>query len=63
MDQDRIEGRGARPLSGRVQGFIESMLGGRRLHAEAKMNRAEGRIPNTVGGIKVMPREDERREP
>jgi uncharacterized protein YjbJ (UPF0337 family) len=63
MDQNRIEGGGAKTLSGRVQGFIGRTLGGRRLQVEGKMDQTEGRIQNLVGGIKVMRRDDERPGP
>lgn len=49
MDRDRIEG-GAKTLGGRVKEFFGRMFGDSKLEAEGKMDQAEGRIQNTVGG-------------
>lgn len=62
MDRDRIEG-GLKTLGGRVKDFIGRMLGDTKLRTEGKMDQTEGRIQNTVGGIKDSLRDDGRREP
>ena len=62
MDQDRIEGSG-KTLGGRVKEFLGRMFGDTRLRTEGKMDQAEGRIQNTVGGLKDSLRDDGRRNP
>ena len=62
MDRDRIEGSG-KTLGGRVKEFFGRMLGDTKLRSEGKMDQAEGKIQNTVGGIKDSLRDDERRGP
>jgi uncharacterized protein YjbJ (UPF0337 family) len=62
MDQDRIEGS-AKTLGGRMKEFLGRMFGDTKLRAEGKMDQAEGRIQNTVGGLKDSLREDGRRNP
>jgi len=59
MDQDRIEGS-AKTLTGRVKEFFGRMFGDTKLRTEGKMDQAEGRIQNTVGGLKDSLREDRR---
>jgi uncharacterized protein YjbJ (UPF0337 family) len=62
MDQDRIEG-GAKTFTGRVKAFIGRFFGDSKLQAEGKMDQAEGRIQNTVGGLKDTLRDDGRPRP
>jgi uncharacterized protein YjbJ (UPF0337 family) len=62
MDRDRIEG-GAKTLGGRVKEFFGRMFGDTKLRTEGKMDQAEGRIQNTVGGLKDSLRDDGRRNP
>jgi uncharacterized protein YjbJ (UPF0337 family) len=62
MDRDRIEGS-FKTLGGRVKEFFGRMLGDTKLRSEGKMDQAEGKIQNTVGGIKDSLRDDERRGP
>ena len=62
MDQDRIEGSG-KTLGGRVKEFLGRMFGDTKLRTEGKMDQAEGRIQNTVGGLKDSLRDDGRRNP
>ncbi|QRM27634.1 CsbD family protein [Microvirga sp. VF16] len=62
MDQDRIEGS-AKTLSGRVKEFFGRMFGDSKLRAEGKMDQAEGRIQNAVGGLKDSLRDEDRRGP
>jgi uncharacterized protein YjbJ (UPF0337 family) len=60
MDQDRIEG-GAKTFSGRMKEFFGRLFGDTKLRSEGRMDQAEGKIQNTVGGIKDSLREDSRR--
>ena len=62
MDQDRIEGS-AKTLGGRVKEFFGRIFGDSKLRAEGKVDQAEGRIQNTVGGLKDSLREDGRHNP
>jgi uncharacterized protein YjbJ (UPF0337 family) len=62
MDQDRIEG-GAKTLGGRVKEFFGRMFGDAKLRSEGRMDQAEGKIQNTVGGIKDSLRENDRHGP
>ena len=60
MDRDRTEGS-AKTVIGRIKDFFGRMTGDTKMQAEGKMDQAEGRIQNTVGGIKDSLREDQRR--
>ena len=60
MDHDRIEGS-AKTFGGRVKKFFGRMFGDTKLRGEGKMDQAEGKIQNTVGGLKDSMREDGRR--
>ena len=51
MDDDRIEGS-AKTMKGRVKEGLGKALGASKMETEGKMDKAEGKIPNTVGGIK-----------
>ena len=62
MDQDRIEGS-AKTLGRRVKEFFGRMFGDSKLRAEGKMDQAEGRIQNAVGGLKDSLRDEDRRGP
>ncbi|WP_262269086.1 CsbD family protein [Microvirga yunnanensis] len=62
MDRDRIEG-GAKTLGGRVKEFFGRILGDTKLRTEGRMDQVEGKIQNTVGGIKDSLRDDGRRGP
>lgn len=62
MDRDRIEGS-VKNLGGRVKEFFGRMFGDSKLRTEGRMDQAEGKIQNTVGGIKDSLRDDGRREP
>lgn len=62
MGRDRIEG-GAKTLGGRVKEFFGRMLGDTKLRTEGRMDQAEGKIQNTVGGVKDSLRDDGRRDP
>jgi uncharacterized protein YjbJ (UPF0337 family) len=60
MDRDRTEGA-AKTVMGRIKDFFGRMTGDTKMQAEGKMDQAEGRIQNTVGGIKDSLRKDQRR--
>jgi uncharacterized protein YjbJ (UPF0337 family) len=60
MDQDRIEGS-AKTLGGRMKEFFGRMFGDSKLRAEGKVDQAEVRIQNTVGGLKDSLRDEDRR--
>ncbi len=62
MDQDRFEGS-AKTLSGRVKKFFGRIFGDTKLRSEGRMDQAEGKIQNTVGGLKDSLRDDGRRNP
>jgi len=51
MDKDRTEGS-MKTMKGRVKEGLGKALGDSKMEAEGKMDKAEGKIQNTVGGIK-----------
>jgi uncharacterized protein YjbJ (UPF0337 family) len=51
MDKDRIEGM-AQQGKGKIKETAGKMLGDEKLKAEGKMDKVEGKIRNTVGGMK-----------
>ncbi|SCY02446.1 CsbD family protein [Microvirga guangxiensis] len=51
MDHDRTEGS-MKNIKGRVKEGLGKALGDSKMEAEGKMDKAEGRIQNTVGGMK-----------
>lgn len=51
MDRDRTEGA-AKTWMGRIKEWFGSKLGDGKLQAEGKADQVEGRIQNTVGGVK-----------
>ena len=61
MDKDRVEGM-AQQGKGKMKETAGKMLGDEKLKAEGKMDKVEGKVRNTVGGIKDAIREtDEKR--
>ena len=58
MDNDRIEGS-AKTMMGRVKSFLGGLFGDRKMKADGKMDQVEGRVQNTVGGIKDTLRGDD----
>ncbi len=58
MDHDRLEGS-AKIVMGRVKSLFGGLLGDSKLRAEGKIDQAEGRVQNTIGGIKDTLREDD----
>jgi len=51
MDRDRVAGS-AEYAKGSVKDNVGSVLGDTKLQAEGKLDKAEGRAQNTMGGIK-----------
>jgi uncharacterized protein YjbJ (UPF0337 family) len=56
MDKDRVAGA-AENIKGKVKETAGKALGDSKLEAEGKADKAEGKIRNTVGGIKDKIRE------
>ena len=56
MDKDRIEGVG-KQAKGSVKEAWGKVTGDAKTEAEGKADKAEGRVQNTVGGIKDAGRE------
>jgi uncharacterized protein YjbJ (UPF0337 family) len=56
MDRDRQEGS-AKTVLGRIKGFFGRMTGDTKMQVEGRMDLAEGKVQNTVGGIKDTLRE------
>jgi uncharacterized protein YjbJ (UPF0337 family) len=51
MDKDRIEGS-AKKLKGDVKEGVGKATGDTKLQGEGKADKAEGKVQNTVGGVK-----------
>jgi uncharacterized protein YjbJ (UPF0337 family) len=51
MDRDRVAGS-AKQVTGAVKDGVGNVLGDTKLQAEGKLDKAEGRAQNTVGGVK-----------
>jgi uncharacterized protein YjbJ (UPF0337 family) len=51
MDKDRIEGM-AQQGKGKMKETAGKVLGDEKLKTEGKMDKAEGKVRNTVGGMK-----------
>jgi uncharacterized protein YjbJ (UPF0337 family) len=51
MDKDRIGGAGKQAV-GSVQEAVRKMTGDKKTEAEGAAKKAEGKIQNTVGGVK-----------
>jgi uncharacterized protein YjbJ (UPF0337 family) len=60
MDQDRVEGS-AKTMLGRIKEFFGSLFGDSKLKAEGKMDKAEGSVQNTIGGLKDTLRDGDQR--
>ena len=56
-DHDRIEGA-AKNMGGKVKEGVGKMTGDTKLQAEGKADQVEGKIQNTVGGVKDSLRDD-----
>jgi uncharacterized protein YjbJ (UPF0337 family) len=51
MDEDRAEGS-AKKIKGDIKEAAGKVLGDSKMQTEGKMDKAEGKIQNTIGGIK-----------
>ena len=51
MDKDRIEGA-AKQAKGAIKEAVGKAVGDGKLQAEGKADKAEGKLQNTVGGLK-----------
>jgi len=60
MDPDRIEGS-ARTVGGRLKEFFGRLFGDAKMQADGKIEKAEGKVQNTIGGLKDTLRSDEPR--
>lgn len=50
-DKDRIEGA-AKNMGGKAKEFVGKLTGDEKLKAEGKADQVEGKVQNTVGGVK-----------
>jgi uncharacterized protein YjbJ (UPF0337 family) len=57
MDRDRVEGS-AKSIAGRIKSFFGRLIGDEKLKAEGRADQVEGKIQNTVGGVKDALRGD-----
>jgi uncharacterized protein YjbJ (UPF0337 family) len=51
MDRDRTKGS-MKNMKGRLKEGLGKALGDSKMEAEGKMDKTEGKIQNTIGGIK-----------
>ncbi len=51
MDRDRIAGSG-KQIKGAVKQVIGKAVGDTKLESEGKADRIEGKVQNTIGGLK-----------
>jgi uncharacterized protein YjbJ (UPF0337 family) len=51
IDRDRVAGS-AQQAKGSIKDGVGSVLGDAKLQAEGKLDKAEGKAQNTVGGVK-----------
>jgi uncharacterized protein YjbJ (UPF0337 family) len=51
MDNDRAEGS-MKTIKGRVKEGLGKALGDTKLETEGKMDKAEGKVQNAIGGVK-----------
>jgi uncharacterized protein YjbJ (UPF0337 family) len=51
MDKDRIEGAG-KQVKGKVKEGVGKATGDTKLQGEGKADKTEGKVQNTVGGMK-----------
>lgn len=56
MDKDRVEGA-AKQVKGNIKEGVGKLTGDAKTEAEGKADKAEGKVQNTVGGIKDKARE------
>lgn len=58
-DKDRIEGS-AKNIGGQIKEGVGKLVGDEKLKNEGKADRVEGKVQNTIGGIKDALRDDKR---
>jgi len=58
-DHDRIEGA-AKNIGGKLKEGLGNVTGDEKLKAEGKADQVEGKVQNTVGGIKDAVRENDK---
>ncbi|WP_230532315.1 CsbD family protein [Microvirga roseola] len=51
MNDDRTEGS-MKHMKGRIKEGVGKMTGDSKMQSEGKMDKAEGKIQNTIGGMK-----------
>jgi len=51
MDKDRIEGAG-KQVKGAIKEGVGNLTGDEKMKAEGRMDKAEGKVQNTIGGAK-----------
>ncbi len=51
MDKDRVEGS-ATKIGGDIKEAVGKVLGDKKMQGEGKVDQAEGKAQNTVGGVK-----------
>jgi len=56
MDKDRVEGS-AKQIKGNIKEGLGKLTGDTKTEAEGKADKAEGKVQNTIGGIKDKARE------
>ena len=56
MDKDRVEGAG-KQLKGNIKEAAGKVAGDEKLKAEGRADKLEGKVQNTVGGMKDKARE------
>jgi uncharacterized protein YjbJ (UPF0337 family) len=56
MDKDRIEGAG-KQIKGAVKDAVGKATGDTKLQGEGKADKAEGKVQNTIGGVKDKARD------
>jgi len=59
-DHDRIEGA-AKNIGGQIKEGVGKLTGDEKLKAEGKADRVEGKVQNTVGGVKDAVRDADKR--
>lgn len=56
---DRVEGAG-KEMGGKIKEGAGKMTGDEKLKAEGRMDQVEGKVQNTVGGVKDSLKDDKR---
>ena len=59
-DHDRIEGA-AKNIGGQIKEGVGKLTGDEKLKAEGRADQVEGKVQNTVGGIKDAVRDADKR--